>query len=660
MNNIKKLLRFMIFTILVFTFPCTAAEDNVFVQTDEFNNLRLGNDYIVIVVNKDENAQGRFAIETTGGAPMRNNDDHKPLVYGRPKPWTSYTTIWIDGEHYVFGGKTGRRAGKNGKYGEVTKEPYVKNNSIHTMTVFNKISVEQVLTPVKSSTTGLFNSVQIKYRIKNNDTRPHKIGLRIMLDTMLGENDGAPFRFGQDAVTTDRLYYKKELPVFWQAFDTLSNPNVTSQGTFNGPSVTPPDKVYLADWGSLADGVWNFDFNPNEEFIRKGEFETDSAIAMFWVPEILKPGQEKTYITEYGLGGITIVPGLISLGVTSPAEVTINKINRSFPVIAYVENTAEIAAKNVKIKLSLPDKLTTEQPIRELGNMEPGDISQIVWKVTPTDSNLPREISYEVKVEADNTDSNSVSRNVKFVGPPILNVELKLKDKLVTKLGKLSPNPFTVSATINNTGDSTLFDVNTTLVLPPGLVLAPKERYRKYTGFIPPDQSVEVKWQVKALDVEGKLPFAVEVRGLGGYNSTEIKNIKLPGRKPLIYLNIRDEDRLTEGEIITIDVMGENLENLNKMDMVLKYNPYHLKPIYVSRGNIFLKDGKLLPWEEPNINKEGVIIVKEELPRKVNRGKITSIHFKVISLQQIDLTWGESRFYGNNNNPIKVELRGIE
>lgn len=650
----------MIFTILVFTFPCTAAEDNVFVQTDEFNNLRLGNDYIVIVVNKDENAQGRFAIETTGGAPMRNNDDHKPLVYGRPKPWTSYTTIWIDGEHYVFGGKTGRRAGKNGKYGEVTKEPYVKNNSIHTMTVFNKISVEQVLTPVKSSTTGLFNSVQIKYRIKNNDTRPHKIGLRIMLDTMLGENDGAPFRFGQDAVTTDRLYYKKELPVFWQAFDTLSNPNVTSQGTFNGPSVTPPDKVYLADWGSLADGVWNFDFNPNEEFIRKGEFETDSAIAMFWVPEILKPGQEKTYITEYGLGGITIVPGLISLGVTSPAEVTINKINRSFPVIAYVENTAEIAAKNVKIKLSLPDKLTTEQPIRELGNMEPGDISQIVWKVTPTDSNLPREISYEVKVEADNTDSNSVSRNVKFVGPPILNVELKLKDKLVTKLGKLSPNPFTVSATINNTGDSTLFDVNTTLVLPPGLVLAPKERYRKYTGFIPPDQSVEVKWQVKALDVEGKLPFAVEVRGLGGYNSTEIKNIKLPGRKPLIYLNIRDEDRLTEGEIITIDVMGENLENLNKMDMVLKYNPYHLKPIYVSRGNIFLKDGKLLPWEEPNINKEGVIIVKEELPRKVNRGKITSIHFKVISLQQIDLTWGESRFYGNNNNPIKVELRGIE
>jgi len=72
---------------LVMSYPVMSS--NLFTEIDQNNNLRLGNDYIVIVVNKDENGQGRFAIETTGGAPFQDSDDNKPLVYGRPKPWTS-------------------------------------------------------------------------------------------------------------------------------------------------------------------------------------------------------------------------------------------------------------------------------------------------------------------------------------------------------------------------------------------------------------------------------------------------------------------------------------------------------------------------------------------------------------------------------------------
>ena len=66
---------------------------------------------------------------------------------------------------------------------------------------------------------------------------------------------------------------------------------------------------------------------------------------MYWVPEYLGPGESRSYITNYGLGGITIVPGLLSLGITSPAEVLLDTPDRSIPVIAYVENTSEITAK---------------------------------------------------------------------------------------------------------------------------------------------------------------------------------------------------------------------------------------------------------------------------------------------------------------------------
>src|SRR6056297_1765549 len=154
MYKYKKILIVTLMLLLIFSIS-TAAQDNTFQNVDENNNLRFGNEYIVIVVNQNDNSQGRFAVETTGGAPARENDDNKPLIYGRPNPWTSYTSLWINDQKYVFGGKTERRAGDNAKYGEVIQEPTVQDNQIITKTRFDDIVVEQILKIVKSSTTGL-------------------------------------------------------------------------------------------------------------------------------------------------------------------------------------------------------------------------------------------------------------------------------------------------------------------------------------------------------------------------------------------------------------------------------------------------------------------------------------------------------------------------
>src|SRR6056297_1257188 len=456
MYKYKKIILIALLIILTFNIQA-AAQNNFFQNEDENNNLRFGNEYIVIVVNQNDNSQGRFAVETTGGAPARENDDNKPLIYGRPNPWTSYTSLWINEEKYVFGGRTERRAGDDAKYGQVIQEPTVEDNRIITKTSFGDIIVEQILSIVRSSTTGLADSAQIQYRIINEGNEEEKVGLRVMLDTMLGENDGAPFRLGEDTISTDKLYYDKQLDDFWQAFDSVSNPQVTSQGSFIGPDVSTPDRVYFSDWGSLADGIWDFDFNPGQEFIRKGEYEIDSAIAMFWIPEKIPAGESKTYITKYGLGGITIVPGLISLGVTSPAEVTLNKDNESFPVVAYLENTSEINARNVSVKLELPDTFDAVRTTRELGNMEAGDSAQLKWNVKPAGSKIPKEITYRVLVEADNTDSNQVERNVKFVGPPVLNAEITLLEDVGTVNGQLEPNPFRLQAKLSNSGESSLY-----------------------------------------------------------------------------------------------------------------------------------------------------------------------------------------------------------
>ncbi len=626
-----------------------SAEENIFSTVDSNNNLRLGNDYIVIVENQDNNAEGRFAIETTGGAPLRDNDNNKPLVYGRPKPWTSYTTIRIDGENFVFGGKTGRRAGGSANYGEVITSPEIRDDAIYTATRFGDIVVEQILGFTKSSTTGLFDSVEIKYRIKNNSTELKNIGLRIMLDTMLGENDGAPFRAGENAITTDRMYTRGKLPNFWQAFDSISSPHVTSQGTLKGPGVTAPDEVYFSDWGSLADGAWNFDFNEGEEFIRKGEYEIDSAIALMWEPVAISPGKEETFVTTYGLGGITIVPGLISLGVTSPAEVMMDKTNWSFPVIAYIENTSEITARDVQIRLNLPESFATDEPAKKLGDFAAGDISQVVWTVKPATEQVPEKIEYEVIVGAQNTDSNRVTRVVDFVGPPRIEAGIELKDKLTVEVGKLTPNPFTVQAQIKNSGGSVLYDAVTELILPPGLVLAPKEKSIKYLGYLKKDEVVNVNWQVKALNVTGELPFAVDAWGLNNYSTTAVNKLDLPDLKTIIYL-----DKEGEGSYFTVNVKGVNISKIDKFEVVLNYNPEQIKPVYISRGNIFVKDGRLIPWQTPEIN-ENEIKINQDLPSDITDGTIASIHFKRLKEGDITIDFGESTFLNKDGNEINVK-----
>ena len=49
-----------------------------------------------------------------------------------------------------------------------------------------------------------------------------------------------------------------------------------------GGEVTPPSRVYFSNWGSIVDGLWDFNYQPGRDFMRAGEFDLDSAIALYW------------------------------------------------------------------------------------------------------------------------------------------------------------------------------------------------------------------------------------------------------------------------------------------------------------------------------------------------------------------------------------------
>ncbi|MGM0420728.1 MAG: hypothetical protein ACQEQG_06990 [Bacillota bacterium] len=648
----------IVLALLLIVTPVIAQSETEFSESvDEQGNLRLENEYIAIVVNQSDNAKGRFAVETTGGDPAREDDTNKSMIYGRPQPWTSYTTLRIDGENYVFGGETERRAGEGANYGELVQRPQVINDAIVTTYEISSLQVEQSLQLVRSSTTGLSDTTRIEYNITNIGEEPKELGLRVMLDTMLGENDGAPFRVEDRAITTDTRFDQEELPPFYQSFDSLTDPQVTSQGSFSGPNVDTPDRVYMSDWGSLADDPWDFNFNPGEEFVREGEFEIDSAIALYWDPETIEPNETFSYTTEYGLGGITMVPGLLSLGVTSPAEFAFSSTDASFPVVAYIENTAGVTAENVTASLELPSQLDAENVTRELGDLSADEVTQVSWYVSSTSEELPDNLNFSVTVDADNTDSNLVERSLRVIPPAQIEAELFTPEDLVLREGDLYPVPYTIRAVVENTGGSTFYGFESEMILPPGLDFASYEKASKNAGMIRPGESLTIDWKVIPLQVEGIFPYALQIRGQEGYSRTLRERINIPATSPTVYLVAKRSSE--DSDYITLQIKGSYLSDIENIEFGFSYNSELLKPIYHTRGTAFVRDDRLMAWRGPEIESDNIFSYSEELPAGITEGGIATVVFRLNDpdVDVEDLNFEFVDLLATDGNEQEVELR---
>ena len=171
------------------------------------------NEFIKIITGPEGFDHPRFSIETTGGDPSREEDNDLPLIYGRPKPWTSYTSIAINDVVYGFGTQTVKRAGKKARYGQILATSVTQKGMVSVSKV-GGIKATQTLSLFRNPLTNVEDSVLIEYRLINEATLTKNIGLRIMMDTMLGKNDAAPFRIGNDAVIAETSYVGDDICFF--------------------------------------------------------------------------------------------------------------------------------------------------------------------------------------------------------------------------------------------------------------------------------------------------------------------------------------------------------------------------------------------------------------------------------------------------------------
>jgi len=573
--------------------------------------VSVSNEFIRIRVNAGPQETGRFAVDTTGGDPSRAADDNQVLIYGSREPWTSYTTVLVDEKPFVFGGPTARRAGKEVATGVVAAPPRTSGKAIVCVTRISDLEVRQELSLARSTTTRVEDAARIAYEITNRGEVAHSVGLRVVLDTMLGSNDGAPLRAGDRAIATVVELVGQQIPDYWQAFDSLSRPAVISQGTVRAPAgagmpaLQAPDRLRMVDWGTLADAPWGFAVTQGADFTRRGEEEQDTAVALYWDPIQLRPGESRTLATLYGVGGVSLSPAQLSLGLTAPAEVDYQYEDaRPFSVIAYVENSGGFESRKTVCALELPKglRLAEGESDAALGLLKPGETRQAYWRVVPT-GEADGSLTLAATVTSENLEPNRVARELVVNSPPQLNLKVTAPSKLeVTPQNRYAPDPFPVTVSVTNAGAQSARSLVVTLLLPDGMKMAADPSATQTADKLARGDGLLFSWSARATGLPaGRLALEARASAAGAKPVSVKHAVLVPELTPEIRVHPAAQavPLLTDGKptLVPIAVQLAPARRFVGCRVSVGFDPTVLEPLYVSRGEAFVEGGRLLsPW----------------------------------------------------------------
>lgn len=366
----------------------------------DYGDGTISNDYLKLNASFDSESGGRFSLY----ARDNNSDNDIRLLYSG----TSRSTINIDGNCSIFGSRYFGR--------------YRFDNEAKTITAtqnFDKVSVTQELSLVNNTSTDKDDVAKFSYTYTNNDTVTHKVGLRIGFDTMLSENDDAPFRVpGTGDVTTHTEYKGSTIPQYWQAFDSLTDPTIVAQGSFTRDQASTPDMVRFCSYSCLSGDYWDEEFYP-------GNQNGDSSVLIFWQGRTLAPGQSITFSTYYGLSELaqtdeSLMPpmALSMYGDKQAAQIDYDEETElptyNEPVFtAYINNNGEETLEAAEVTIVLPDGITLADGYDQtvsFDSMNVGDINQADWKLVVDPTKVSANGEYQIQIIA-RTD-NDVERTI--------------------------------------------------------------------------------------------------------------------------------------------------------------------------------------------------------------------------------------------------------
>lgn len=398
----------------------------------------IDNTYLQVIVKKDGKG---FGIKTLEGHPLKATDNDKPLLYsGNDGFATSYTTVRIkhaDGRvnDYIYGNSYGFM-GMDGRFVEAPRAGSTDTSFfITSVWEVENVAIRQTIELSRNSANGEAGYTIIRYEYTNNSGKDLDIGVRILLDTQIADNDGGSFFLNSSSnyVSLETVFSGENVPDNYRIADAISMPSTLAYGSVSGTNIRKPDIVQVGHWFNLANTLW--DFVPNTSINFASDYNpykyADSAVGFVWNPVRTAAGASGRVETFYGIGAFTETDTQaddIIINVTQEKPLKVNADGTGYEddgrvvLNVIIDNTSpnSVNLENVKITLKFQDKEydedgnivkwpelyvesgKEEDEVISVGNIGRGMVSgtiPIVLKAKPQEKSIVRKVMLEVSYE---------------------------------------------------------------------------------------------------------------------------------------------------------------------------------------------------------------------------------------------------------------------
>lgn len=136
------------------------------------------------------------------------------------------------------------------------------------------------------------NGVKINFRIENKSWRRMPAGIRLLLDTKLGETTLIPFTTKNRNVEEETIFDNSSGEEFWISG---SPEELSLMGSISSVVDRPPDRIHIANWKRLNDVPWSLDFVQGRKFNYPPYAVRDSALAYYYDPVRINRGESDSF-----------------------------------------------------------------------------------------------------------------------------------------------------------------------------------------------------------------------------------------------------------------------------------------------------------------------------------------------------------------------------
>jgi hypothetical protein len=217
-------------------------------------------------------ATGRFSLYCLGSGV---NARFEPFFVDQD-PRTSSLSVMVDGRVYRMGESSAFRIRTGGP-------------SLIFESAFLRVTED--FSFIKTAGSSETNGVTLSVKVENKNSRQADIGIRLVIDTMLGEGAGdTHFLTDRRSLSSETIIGAAEKDRFWVS----GNDRLSLMGSLYGTG-SDPSLVHFANWKRFNDIPWKLDYREGRNFTYLPYSIRDSAVSYFFDPRSLGAGETLTF-----------------------------------------------------------------------------------------------------------------------------------------------------------------------------------------------------------------------------------------------------------------------------------------------------------------------------------------------------------------------------